>query len=165
MTESFDPYLKWLGIPPKQQPPHAYRLLGIELFESDADVISNAADQRMAHLRNFAGGEHSDLSQKILNEIAGARVRLLDAEKKAHYDRALRARLGKQNRPVSQSVVPVKPWADMPVVAAPPATSLPVASPIPVVDVDPEALTSTKATAKSMRPEAIADRGTRSRGK
>ena len=41
MTESFDPYHKWLGIPPQDQPPHYYRLLGIELFESDPDVISN----------------------------------------------------------------------------------------------------------------------------
>ena len=48
MDKSFDPYLKWLGIPPKDQPAHHYRLLGIEAFESDPEVISNAADQRMA---------------------------------------------------------------------------------------------------------------------
>ena len=27
---AFDPYHKWLGIPPKQQPPDHYRLLGVE---------------------------------------------------------------------------------------------------------------------------------------
>ena len=31
--ENFDPYHKWLGISPKDQPPHHYRLLGIDLFE------------------------------------------------------------------------------------------------------------------------------------
>ena len=46
---SFDPYHKWLAIPPEEQPPNHYRLLGVSPFESDPDVIENAADQRMAH--------------------------------------------------------------------------------------------------------------------
>lgn len=45
MADDFDPYRKWLGIVPKDQPPNHYRLLGIELFESDPDVIEGAADQ------------------------------------------------------------------------------------------------------------------------
>ena len=49
MDESFDPYYKWLGIPPAEQPPNHYRLLGVTLFESDLDVIANAADQRIGH--------------------------------------------------------------------------------------------------------------------
>ena len=53
MSEAFDPYYKWLGIPPADQPPHHYRLLAIELFEADSDVIAGAADQRMAHIRSF----------------------------------------------------------------------------------------------------------------
>ena len=44
MTE-FDPYHKWLGIASKDQPPHHYRLLGIDLFESDLDVIEIASRQ------------------------------------------------------------------------------------------------------------------------
>ena len=40
---AFDPYHKWLGIPPEQQPASHYRLLGIAEFESDADVIDTAA--------------------------------------------------------------------------------------------------------------------------
>lgn len=88
----FDPYHKWLGIPPEDQPPNHYRLLAIPLFESDTDVIANAADKQMAHVRSFQMGKHSQLSQKILNEIAAARICLLNAEKKADYDAALRAR-------------------------------------------------------------------------
>ena len=49
----FDPLHKWLGIGPAEQPPNAYRLLGVPAFENDPDVISNAADQRMAHLHWF----------------------------------------------------------------------------------------------------------------
>ena len=41
----FDPYHKWLGIPPKEQPANYYRLLGIEEFEADADVIEGALEQ------------------------------------------------------------------------------------------------------------------------
>jgi hypothetical protein len=91
--ESFDPYRKWLGIPEQDQPPHHYRLLGIELFESDADVISNAVDGRMAQIKNFQAGKYSHHSQRILNELAAAKVCLLNVEKKAEYDRRLQARL------------------------------------------------------------------------
>ena len=30
--DGFDPYRKWLGIPPQEQPPNHYRLLGIGLL-------------------------------------------------------------------------------------------------------------------------------------
>lgn len=90
MSEPFDPYHLWLGIPPKDQPPTHYRLLGLEQFEANPDVIANAADQRMAHIRSFQMGKHSARSQMILNEIAAARVCLLNADKKRAYDELLR---------------------------------------------------------------------------
>ncbi len=74
MPTSFDPYYKWLGIPREEQPPNLYRLLGLRVFESDPDVISNAADQRMALLKTFATGNHTELSETLLNEVARARV-------------------------------------------------------------------------------------------
>jgi hypothetical protein len=89
MSSKFDPYYKWLGIRPDEQPPDHYRLLGISKAECDPDVISSAADQRMAHVRTFQAGPHGALSQKILNEIAAARVCLLNPEKKAAYDNEL----------------------------------------------------------------------------
>ena len=89
MSEPFDPYRKWLGIPPQHQPPHHYRLLGIEAFESDPDVIANAADGRMAQVKTFQTGKNSEASQRILNELAAAKVCLLNPEKKADYDRRL----------------------------------------------------------------------------
>ena len=105
MSTAFDAYHKWLGIPPEDQPPNHYRLLGIHEFETDADVIANAADQRMAHLRSFQTSSHAGLSEKLLNEVAAARVYLLDTEKKAQYDMHLRARLG-QNDDVRQPPQP-----------------------------------------------------------
>lgn len=93
MTGQFDPYHTWLGIPPQRQPPNHYDLLGIPLFEEDPTVISHAADQRMGFLRTFQTGAHQAESQRLLNEVAAARVCLLNAEKKAAYDRSLRAEL------------------------------------------------------------------------
>lgn len=89
MAEEFDPYHKWLGIPPSEQPPNYYRLLGIELFESDIDVIESAADQRMAHLRTFQGGKNAQLSQNLLNEVSKARICLLKPTSKKEYDESL----------------------------------------------------------------------------
>ncbi len=98
MEEVFDPYHIWLGIPPDEQPPNHYRLLGIRLFEEQPAAIEHAAEQRMAHLRSLQSGKHAALSQKLLNEVAAARVCLLQAAKRAAYDRQLREAL--QARPV-----------------------------------------------------------------
>jgi len=93
MPESFNPYHRWLGISPKDQPPNHYRLLGIDPFEGEPNVIESAADRQMAHLRTFQTGKHSSESQQLLNEIAAAKVTLLSPQKKAAYDQSLRARL------------------------------------------------------------------------
>jgi hypothetical protein len=92
MEEKFDPYLHWLGIRDPQRPPNHYRLLGLEPFETDPEVILNAADRQMMHIRRFQGGKHSLESQQVLNELAAAKICLLDAEKKANYDASLRAK-------------------------------------------------------------------------
>ena len=96
MAETFDPYHLWLGIPPKEQPANHYRLLGINLFESDPEVIDNAADRQMVHLRSFQLGKQAELSQRLLNEMAAAKVCLLRPEKKAAYDQQLRQQLQTQ---------------------------------------------------------------------
>ena len=90
---NFDPYHKWLGIRPEEQPVDHYRLLGITLFEDDLDTISSAADQRMTHIRSFQTGTHAAFSQSILNELAAARVCLLNPSKKAAYDQTLHSKL------------------------------------------------------------------------
>lgn len=118
MSDNFDAYYDWLGIAPKDQPPNHYRLLGVDLFEPKADVIANAADQRMAHVRSFQSGKHSQLSQKLLNEIAAARVCLLNPQKRLAYDARLR-----------ESIAP----PSVPSTVAPPVASESAAPP-PVVD-------------------------------
>jgi len=92
----FDPYHRWLGIPAEERPANRYRLLGLKLFEDDRDVIESAADRQMAHLRTFQMGKHAEASQKLLNEVAAARVCLLNPDKKAAYDTRLKHQLRAQ---------------------------------------------------------------------
>jgi hypothetical protein len=94
MVEPFDPYRKWLGIPPKDQPAHFYRLLGIATFEDDPDVIENAAARQMSHVRTFqTSKQHGAISQRILTELSAAKLCLLTPERKEEYDQQLRTRL------------------------------------------------------------------------
>lgn len=90
MSDEFDPYHRWLGIAPEYRPPDHYQLLGIPRFESDREVIASAADRQMVHVRSFQSGKHAVHTQRILNELAAARVCLLSAEQKAQYDERLR---------------------------------------------------------------------------
>ena len=93
MSDRFDPYYKWLGIAPKDQPPHHYRLLGVEPFEEDLQVIEGAADRQAGYLRRYQSGEHAADCQRLLNEVARARLCLLKRDAKAAYDRDLRQQL------------------------------------------------------------------------
>jgi len=119
MSKPFDPYYQWLGIGSKHQPPDHYRLLGIELFESDEDVIANAADRQAAHVGTYQTGKHAHDSQRLLSEISAARVCLLDPARKAKYDAALKA---------EQCAWP--PKATRPKQTPPKADALPVAKPL-----------------------------------
>jgi formylglycine-generating enzyme required for sulfatase activity len=93
MREQFDPYHVWLGIPPEEQPPHHYRLLGIKPFEDNPEVIENAADQKVIHLRTFQLSKYRELAERLLNEVAAAKVCLHNAATKAVYDEQLRTAL------------------------------------------------------------------------
>jgi len=108
---TFDPYRVWLGIPPEEQPPNHYRLLGIGLFESEPEVIANAADRQMRHVRSFQSGRHSKLSQRLLNELSKARLCLLDPVRKTAYDEQLLRDLASKAAPAEPPPEPPGPPA------------------------------------------------------
>lgn len=135
MNDTFDPYYKWLGIKPKDQPPNHYRLLGVELFESDVDVIENAADQRMRHMRSLQTGANADASQRILNEVAAARVCLTDPIKRAEYDRRLQTVRAVEPSLIPPPAPPVMGTSAPPITtAAPPKSVAQPANSIDMVD-------------------------------
>ena len=124
MSADLDPYYTWLGIPPEEQPPNHYRLLGVKPLETNVDVIANAADRQVMHIRTFQQGKLADQSQAVLNKLSAARVCLLNAESKSAYDRQLRQQL--------EGSSPAKP-APAPAKTKPLATAkaLPTAAPLP----------------------------------
>jgi len=134
MSQPFDPYRVWLGIQPKDQPADHYRLLGIERFEDQPQTIDHAADRQMAHLRTFQSGRHADQSQRILNEVAAARVCLMDAAAKAAYDQQLQESSISQAAPIVE-IVPAQP----PPAAAPaaPRAAAPVVNAVPLSSAEP----------------------------
>lgn len=91
MNKPFDPYYTWLGIRPEEQPPNHYRLLALQPFEDNLETIEHAADARMAHLRTLQAGQHSAHCQQLLNEVAAAKICLLNSQRKAEYDNILRS--------------------------------------------------------------------------
>ncbi|HUG71399.1 MAG TPA: hypothetical protein VMM76_26855 [Pirellulaceae bacterium] len=105
----FDPYHKWLGISPRHQPPNHYRLLSLDLYEPDSDVIEAAADRIVIFLQDVAAGPQAKESQKLLNEIAAARLCLLDETRKACYDDRLRAELAQAIWPPEDDREPAPP--------------------------------------------------------
>ena len=136
MSDAFDPYYSWLGIPPQEQPVDYYRLLGIVLYEDNPEVIENAADRQMAHLHTQQLSKHAALSQRLLNEVAAAKVCLANPKKKAAYDEQLR-KMGKKplvhrRTPSHGSVptpIPISPAAERPVGNRPKPVEIKVESP------------------------------------
>ena len=160
MADAFDPYHKWLGISPKDQPPNHYRLLAIELFESDPDVIEGAADQRMAHVRTFQTGQNSALSQRILNELSAAKLCLLNPEQKADYDRQLQAKLlSATPAPVAAQPQPAPVAQPQP---APPPMPIPALAPVVVAPQAPASVIRARVkrgTPAWQHPAALAGAG------
>lgn len=121
MPPKFDAYHTWLGIPPEDQPPNHYRLLGLTLFESNPTVIENAGDQRMAHLRTFQAAKHAVSSQKLLNGVSAAKLCLLNSDTKAPYDEQLRRDLAPvTGPPVTNLATPPPPRTPQPPPRTPP---------------------------------------------
>ncbi len=118
MERPMDPYHKWFGIAPFEQPANHYRLLGIRNFESDKDVIESAANQRMAYLHTVDEGEDVAVAQRLLNEVSNARLTLLSDEKKRAYDEGLKH--GLDSMPIAKHSV--EAVSDLEISPVPPAS-------------------------------------------
>ena len=152
MSNEFDPYLRWLGIRDPERPPNHYRLLGVADFEDDPDVLANAADRQMSHVRTFQTGPHSNDSQRLLNELAAAKVCLLNAEKKAAYDAQLLRR-----RAAFPPAPPPAPLLKAPPIEPPaPPSSVYLETPIVVPDPPRMKLYSAPRRRSSAVPFALA---------
>jgi serine/threonine protein kinase len=90
VSGDFDPYREWLDIPPADQPPNYYRLLGLSLYESDCAQIARAAEERCARIKTHLESEHKPDAERLLKQIDAVRAHLSNPQKKTVYDTALR---------------------------------------------------------------------------
>ncbi|MDO4630569.1 MAG: hypothetical protein Q4C70_15425, partial [Planctomycetia bacterium] len=137
-NSKFNPYHKFLGIPVDCTSPNYYVLLGISLFENDVEVISNTADGRTMFLRSMQTGKYAEYIHRLLNEVAKARVCLLNPAQKREYDQQLRNEQTSQASELqisSSAIAPVLPpkstvhkSSEPPVTSAPRVPEPPVTS-------------------------------------
>lgn len=66
---AFDPYHEWLGIPPQDQPPDHYRMLGIAPLEPDPRVIAGAAKRQMARLKACPTGGDAESQRQAEQKV------------------------------------------------------------------------------------------------
>ncbi len=160
MSQAFDPYHKWLGIRPEEQPANHYRLLGLHIFEDDPMAVENAADQRMAHLRTLQAGKHAKQSQQLLNEVVAAKLCLLDEEAKTEYDAGIRRRImgerqATQAAPaIGATVIPLTPIPEDPKFLTPVPEEASPLTPVPS-EAFPSAVSPTAAAPPALRVGAI----------
>ncbi len=102
MSNEFDYYHQLLGIPPSEQPPNHYRLLGVTVFEAESSVINHAAARQMRYVREIASSNFAEISQQLLNELSTAKLCLLDPAKKQDYDNRLRDRLQQRQQQATE---------------------------------------------------------------
>ena len=92
-----DSYTEWLGAPPGPRPPDYYTLLGVDVFCRDMDAIERGARRQLTRLDEFAlypDRDTRDAVQDMMNEVARARVDLVNPKRRPAYDRKLAQRLG-----------------------------------------------------------------------
>ena len=125
MSTTFDPYLEWLGLETAGRPPNHYQLLGLADFETDPAKIEAAADERMAEIRTRQSGPRGQFTHKLLNEIAAAKLCLLNERGKAKYDAELARERVPARTPAYYVPEPAAPDIVAPDVAAPPLSPPP----------------------------------------
>lgn len=90
MSDDFNPYRKWLGIPKNRTPANHYDILGVSLDEEDPEVIRGAAEQRRSYVEQQRGLGHDKAVKKILYQLDEAEMTLLDVKLRRDYDKRLR---------------------------------------------------------------------------
>ncbi|MEM9587078.1 MAG: hypothetical protein AAGA03_07330 [Planctomycetota bacterium] len=119
----FDPLHKWLGIPPREQPPDHYRLLGVARFESDEQVIDAAADRQLTFLHDLSNGPHAETAEEIANQVSSARLTLVNPKRRAAYDAKLMSEAIPKKTANSVKEVVATPVVQAEVVKAEPANN------------------------------------------
>jgi pSer/pThr/pTyr-binding forkhead associated (FHA) protein len=101
-----DAYVRFLDLPPGPRPPHHYALLELEIFCSQPERIENAVQKLFRRIKPYEDApdrKTREAIQDIMNQIATARVVLMDGQSKDAYDRELAERLGLDREAIIES--------------------------------------------------------------
>ena len=144
----FNPYREWLQIQSAAATPDYYALLGLPALESDSAQINAGFQRQAARVAPHLAGEHSGPAQRLMSELAEARVTLLTPTARRAYDLALAA----AHQQATQAPQPKKQrWAQptsgpgqddlLPPAAIPGSTAIPGrAAPAPQPIAEPAAM-------------------------
>jgi formylglycine-generating enzyme required for sulfatase activity len=92
MNETINPLAEWLDVHSAE--PNHYELLGLPLFERDAERIRSNYLERYARVRQYQVGNYSEQALELLGHLSDALKCLDNAEAKRQYDAVLRLQLG-----------------------------------------------------------------------
>jgi type IV pilus assembly protein PilM len=104
----FDPYEAWLGIKVAQRPLNPYQLLKLAPLDGDPGRIRLAIERQRLLLASHSGGAEAELWRIIHDELEAAAAALLDPEKKAVVDAAIKRKTAAaqlRDRPADQRTV------------------------------------------------------------
>jgi formylglycine-generating enzyme required for sulfatase activity len=125
MNETINPRAEWLEI--EAPDPNHYELLGLPLFENDAERIRSNYLERYARVRQYQVGKYSDEALQLLDELSDAFQCLDDPQEKPKYDDRLRRTLAAKSTVLSSlnetdsgaaAKAPVEPPPGAPIVDA-----------------------------------------------
>lgn len=122
MSQGFNAYREWLGIASQSDIPSYYELLGLRPLEPDTTQIEAAYQRQSARLTAQLAGGQADVAQRLLGEIAEARLTLLTPTAKRAYDTALAATIASTapaanppvEMPAAPAAMPAQPVAAYP---------------------------------------------------
>ncbi len=161
MVTEFDELRTWFESVRTRRPDHHYQLLGLELFETRADVIEAAATRIIAFLEDSDATTDRQEAQRLLPQVVAAQLCLLGPAKKRTYDAQLRAILNSEAQPdeATGAVDPgaVDTDAALPLVAAdaPTDSDAPTAQGVPLAVAIPLTAESTPTVVAGQSPAAV----------
>ena len=98
MADDKNLYHLMLNLPEDVTSPDHYQLLGLEQFEDDEKAIRDAAIDANRELLKWQNSDYHRECDHLMDEVVAARETLLDAQRKAEYDRELRRRVKREQR-------------------------------------------------------------------
>ncbi|MCA9067659.1 MAG: SUMF1/EgtB/PvdO family nonheme iron enzyme [Planctomycetaceae bacterium] len=106
-----NPYTHFLGLPEEITQPDHYQLLDLERFNSDPQVIKEAAAAQTEKLRKWQNNDECySLVRRLEMEVASAMLLLADPKKRQAYDQTLSASAPPQ-APQTSPKIPLWGWS------------------------------------------------------